>query len=299
MTTVSPAGSGSPPGVRRAVRDPRSRVRRRLGAALVYGVLVLSACAMILPFVWMLATSLKAPSDVFRDPPVWFPVHPRWSNYAVAVRAAPFARFFLNSLLVSTAITVGQLTTASLAAFALARRAFPGRRLILGFFLATLLIPGEITIIPAYLIVRSLGWVDTYAALIVPFLASGFSVFLLHQAFLTVPREFEDAAAIDGATGLGFLTRILLPVSRPAVGSLALLTFVASWNSYLWPLIVTDRNEMRPVQVALRYFMDADLGNRWPELMAASVLIVAPIVVVFLVVQRQFVQGLTAYGLKG
>ncbi|HYM70018.1 MAG TPA: carbohydrate ABC transporter permease, partial [bacterium] len=277
----------------------RSWARRWLGAVPVYGVLVLSACAMLLPFAWMLATSLKAPGDVFRDPPVWLPVHPRWSNYADAVRAAPFARFFLNSVIVSTAITVGQLTTASLAAFALARRVFPGRRLILGFFVATLLIPGEITIIPAYLIVRTLGWVDTYAALIVPFLASGFAVFLLHQAFLTVPQEFEDAAAIDGATGLGFLTRILLPVCRPAVGSLGLLTFVASWNSYLWPLIVTDRNEMRPVQVALRYFMDADLGNRWPELMAASVLIVAPIVVLFLIVQRQFVQGLTAYGLKG
>jgi multiple sugar transport system permease protein len=247
----------------------------------------------------MLATSLKAPGEVFREPPVWWPAVPRWSNYAEAVRAAPFARFFLNSVAVSGAITAGQLATASAAAFALARRAFPGRRLILWFFIGTLLIPGEVTIIPAYLIVRTLGWVDTYAALIVPFLASGFSVFLLHQAFSAVPRDFEDAAAIDGVAGLGFLVRILLPMSRPALGSLGLLTFLASWNSYLWPLIVTDRTEMRPVQVALRYFMDADLGNRWPELMAASVLIVAPVLLVFLLVQRQFMEGLTAYGLKG
>jgi len=215
------------------------------------------------------------------------------------VRAAPFGRFFLNSLFVSGAITLGQLASASLATFALARREFPGRRLFFGFFIATLLIPGEITIIPAYLIVRTFGWVDTYFALIVPFLSSGFAVFLLHQAFLTVPKEFEDAAALDGAAELQFLVRILLPVSRPALGSLALLTFIGAWNSYLWPLVVTERTEMRPVQVALRYFMDADLGNRWPQLMAASTLIVVPIVVVFVLVQRHFVEGLTAYGLKG
>jgi len=294
-----PAGTGLPTHARRARRGTLRRIREWVGTLLVYGVLVLGGVAMVLPFAWMLATSLKAPADVFRNPPVWLPVLPRWSNYTDAVRAAPFARFFLNSLIVSSAITGGQLATASLAAFALARRVFPGRGLILGFFIATLLIPGEITIIPAYLIVRTLGWVDTYAALIVPFLASGFAVFFLHQAFLVVPRELEDAAAIDGATGVGFLARILIPVSRPAVASLGLLTFVASWNSYLWPLVVTDRNEMRPVQVALRYFLDADLGNRWPELMAASVLIVAPIVLLFLAVQRHFVRGLTAYGLKG
>ena len=277
----------------------RRLVLRRAADAAVYGTLALGAAAMLLPFFWMLSTSLDAPSEVFRFPPVWLPRHPLWSNYADAVRAAPFGRFFLNSLFVSCAITVGQLASASLAAFALARREFPGRRLIFGFFIATLLIPGEITIIPAYLIVRTFRWVDTYYALIVPFLSTGFGVFLLHQAFLTVPREFEEAAAIDGATGLQFLARILLPVSRPALGALGLLTFIGAWNSYLWPLIVTNRAEMRPVQVGLRYFMDADLGNRWPQLMAASALVVVPVVVVFLVVQRQFVQGLTAFGLKG
>jgi len=277
----------------------RRLVLRRAADAAVDGTLALGAAAMLLPFFWMLSTSLDAPSEVFRFPPVWLPRHPLWSNYADAVRAAPFGRFFLNSLFVACAITVGQLASASLAAFALARREFPGRRLIFGFFIATLLIPGEITIIPAYLIVRTFRWVDTYYALIVPFLSTGFGVFLLHQAFLTVPREFEEAAAIDGATGLQFLARILLPVSRPALGALGLLTFIGAWNSYLWPLIVTNRAEMRPVQVGLRYFMDADLGNRWPQLMAASALVVVPVVVVFLVVQRQFVQGLTAFGLKG
>jgi len=277
----------------------RRLVLRRAADAAVYGTLALGAAAMLLPFFWMLSTSLDAPNEVFRFPPVWVPRHPLWSNYADAVRAAPFGRFFLNSLFVACAITVGQLASASLAAFALARREFPGRRLIFGFFIATLLIPGEITIIPAYLIVRTFRWVDTYYALIVPFLSTGFGVFLLHQAFLTVPREFEEAAAIDGATGLQFLARILLPVSRPALGALGLLTFIGAWNSYLWPLIVTNRAEMRPVQVGLRYFMDADLGNRWPQLMAASALVVVPVVVVFLVVQRQFVQGLTAFGLKG
>ena len=277
----------------------RRLVLRRAADAAVDGTLALGAAAMLLPFFWMLSTSLDAPSEVFRFPPVWVPRHPLWSNYADAVRAAPFWRFFLNSLFVACAITVGQLASASLAAFALARREFPGRRLIFGFFIATLLIPGEITIIPAYLIVRTFRWVDTYYALIVPFLSTGFGVFLLHQAFLTVPREFEEAAAIDGATGLQFLARILLPVSRPALGALGLLTFIGAWNSYLWPLIVTNRAEMRPVQVGLRYFMDADLGNRWPQLMAASALVVVPVVVVFLVVQRQFVQGLTAFGLKG
>jgi ABC-type glycerol-3-phosphate transport system permease component len=287
------AASASPSGRRRRT------ARRWAGNILVYGALTLSAVAMLLPFFWMLSTSLDRPTEVFRMPPVWLPRHPLWSNYADAVRAAPFARFFLNSLVVSGAITFGQLATASLAAFALARREFPGRRLLLGFFIATLLIPGEITIIPAYLIVRTFGWVDSYYALIVPFLSTGFGVFLLHQAFLTVPREFEEAAAIDGATGFQFLLRILLPVSRPALGALGLLTFIGAWNSYLWPLIVTNRAEMRPVQVGLRYFMDADLGNRWPQLMAASTLVVVPVAVVFLVAQRHFVQGLTAFGLKG
>ena len=292
--------------VPRAIPAPRplrllsvARLRRRIGDATVYAVLALGGASMLLPLCWMVSTSLQASADVFRVPPVWLPPRPMWSNYADAVRAAPFARFFLNSVLVSGAITLGQLATASLAAFALARREFAGRRLLLAFFVATLLIPGEITIIPAYLIVRTLGWVDTYLALIVPFLSSGFAVFLLHQAFLTVPRDFEDAAAIDGASGLAFLVRILVPMSRPALGSLALLTFLGAWNSYLWPLVVTERTEMRPLQVALRYFMDADLGNRWPQLMAASTLIVVPVLVVFLLVQRHFVQGLTAYGLKG
>jgi len=283
---------------RAPVARPRA-ARRRAADVVVYGVLAVSAALMLLPFFWMLSTSLDAPNEVFRIPPVWLPHRPLWSNYANAVRAAPFARFFLNSLFVSSAITFGQLTTASLAAYALARREFPGRRLLLGFFIATLLIPGEITIIPAYLIVRTFRWVDTYLALIVPFLSSGFGVFLLHQAFLSVPREFEEAAAIDGATGLQFLVRILLPVSRPALAALALLTFIGAWNSYLWPLIVTNRTEMRPVQVGLRYFVNADLGNNWPQLMAASTLVVIPVVVVFLIAQRYFVQGLTAFGLKG
>ena len=279
---------------------PRRRAARRWAAdLLVYGVLAVSAALMLMPFFWMVSTSLDAANEVFRIPPVWLPHRPLWSNYANAVRAAPFARFFLNSLFVSSAITIGQLTTASLAAYALARREFPGRRLVLGFFIATLLIPGEITIIPAYLIVRTFRWVDTYFALIVPFLSSGFAVFLLNQAFLSVPREYEEAAAIDGATGLQFLVRILLPMSRPALAALALLTFIGAWNSYLWPLIVTNRAEMRPVQVGLRYFVNADLGTNWPQLMAASTLVVIPVVVVFLIAQRHFVQGLTAFGLKG
>ena len=295
------AGAFGGPRAARTLARRRGAVGWARGAAVAARHLLLLAASaiVILPFLWMVASSLKTPEEIVTAPLRLLPDHPRWANYWEAIRAAPFGRFFLNSLGVSAAITIGQLTTGAMAAFALARRNFPGRSLVFGLLVATIMIPAEITLIPDYLIVRTLGWIDTYAALTVPFLASGLAVFLLRQAFLAVPRELDEAARIDGASGLGVLWRIVLPLCKPTLAALAALTFLTSWNSYLWPLVVTNRMEMRPVQVGLRAFMDLDLGNRWPQLMAASTLVMLPVLALFVAVQRHLAAGLVSYGLKG
>lgn len=223
-----------------------------------------------------------------------------WSNYSRAWFALEpsFAKYFWNSFLVALLCTLGTLLTSALAAYAFAFFRFPGREAIFTMFLATMMVPQQLLLIPDSLILKDLGWYDTYAALVVPFLAQAFGIFLLRQFFLNIPRDLYDAAQIDGCTRIGFFFRILLPLSGPPLTTLGIFTFLASWNALLWPLVMTNDPGMRTVQVALNVFQQAE-GTSWELLMAASTLTILPLVVAYFLAQRQFVQSIAGTGLKG
>ena len=277
---------------------------RKLESPFVHLLLLVGAIAMLMPFAWMVSTSLKAQNEVFSYPPQWIPSQLLWSNYAQAWAAAPFGRYFINSGIVALAVTFLDLVTSSLAAFAFGRRQFPLRNALFTLYLASMMIPHQMTIIPAFLLLKNFGEIspalglDSYFALIAPFAASAFGVFMLRQSFMQIPNELEDAAVLDGCGRLGFLVRMVLPLSRPALATLALFAFQANWNSYLWPLIVTNSDQMRTVQIGLRYFVGQEGSSQWGLLMAAAVFVSLPVVILYLFVQRQFTQGIASTGLK-
>ncbi len=260
------------------------------------GVVVL-ALVMLLPFLWMIGTSLMDELAVFRFPPPLVPTPPRPRNYVDAWRAMPFARFYLNSAIFALAVVVGQVATSALAAYAFARLRFPGRDKLFVLCLSVLMIPGIVLLIPRFLLVDAFGWVDSYAGLISTELVSVWGIFLLRQFFLSIPRELEDAARLDGAGEWTIFTRIVLPLSGPALATLALFSFVDAWKNFLWPLIATRSMEMRTVEVGIASFHSYYYSN-WPYQMASAVTAIVPILVVFFVAQRYFVRGIQLTGLK-
>jgi multiple sugar transport system permease protein len=235
---------------------------------------------------------------VFVYPPEWLPNPVIWSNYADVVRIMPFLRYALNTAFVAGSVTFLQLAVSSLAAYAFARLHFPGRDRLFLAYLATLMVPGQVTLIPNFLIIKYLGWIDTYQALIIPQVFSAFGTFLLRQFFLTIPRELEDAARIDGAGAFGIYRQIILPLSGPALATLAVFTFTAQWNNFLWPLIVINDAQMRTLTVGLRALV-GQYTVQYQLLMAGSVISLVPILVVFLFAQRAFVRGIALTGLGG
>lgn len=274
------------------------RAVKRAGRVLLYVAIYGAALLTIAPFVWMVLTSFKPLSEIFTYPPTWWPDEFTLSNYQDAFGAAPFGRYYLNSLFVSVAVTVGQLITCSLAAYAFARMKFWGRDVLFYLFLGTMMVPFHVTMIPGFMILNWLGWIDTYAALIVPGLASAFGTFLLRQFFLTIPKELEEAAFIDGCTRFGVLWRIIVPLSKPALATLAIFTFMAVFNDFIWALIVIDSEEMYTVQLGLAIFRDR-YSTEWGSLMAGSVVATLPILLVFFFAQKYFIKGITLSGLKG
>lgn len=222
------------------------------------------------------------------------------SNYTRAWNSLDpsFGAYFFNSFLVALLTTLGTLLTSALAAYAFAFFRFPGRDFLFTLFLATMMVPQQLLLIPDALILKNLGWYDTYAALVVPFLAGAFGIFMLRQFFLNIPRELFDAAQIDGCSRLGFFFRILLPLSVPPMVTLGIFTFLASWNALLWPLVMTNDPGMRTVQVALSVFQQAE-GTSWELLMAASTMTILPLVVAYFLAQRHFIQSIAGTGLKG
>jgi multiple sugar transport system permease protein len=278
----------------RALIAPRPVARRGV-AALNYTVLGILAAACLIPFVWMVLTGLKPDSEVMSNPPTWIPSVVKWSNFARAFSAFPFARFLANTLWVAAAATGLQMVTSTLAAYAFARLRFPGRNALFLLYLGTLMIPQQVTIVPLFLLMRDLGWVNTFNALILPGAFNAFGVFLLRQFFLTIPQELEEAAVMDGAARLRILWQIIVPLSGPALATLAVFTFVREWNAFLWPLIVTSSPEMRVVSVGLTLFM-GQYGTEWNLLMAAATVTVLPTIAVFVLAQRYFVQGIALSG---
>jgi multiple sugar transport system permease protein len=259
--------------------------------------MLLLAFVMLLPFLWMLGTSLMDELEVFRLPPPIIPDPIRPGNYPEALRAMPFGRFYLNSLVFAGAVVVGQVATSALAAYALARLSFPGRDRVFVLVLSVLMVPGIVLLIPRFLLISALGWVDTYPGLISTELVSAWGIFLLRQFFLSVPRELEDAARLDGAGDWTVFTRVVLPLSQPALATLALFSFVDAWKNFQWPLVATRTIEMRTVEVGIAAFHSFYYSN-WPYQMAAAVAALVPIFVVFFVAQRYFVQGIQLTGIK-
>src|SRR5438034_6991412 len=270
----------------------------RARRALLYALATAAGVVMAFPFVWMLLTSVKSESEATAFPPGLLPTQWLFSNYADAWRAAPFGRYFLNSAIMALGTIALSLATAALAAYALARMRVPGRGLIFGVLLATLVIPPEVTLIPNYIAMQRLGWYNTYLALIVPFGASVFNVFLLRQAFLQLPGELYEAAVLEGCTHLRFLWQFAVPLSRPVLAIIALLTAIRAWNDFQWPLIITDTPDLRPIQVGLTVFR-SDVSTNFQLLMAGSVMAVAPVVALFLFAQRQLIQGIARTGIRG
>jgi multiple sugar transport system permease protein len=249
------------------------------------------------PFIWMILTSVKDMGEIYVYPPRWFPSVVHFDNYAKVFEAAPFGRYYLNSILVALLVTLGQLITCSMAAYAFARLKFWGRNVLFFIFLGTMMIPYNVTMIPSFMVLYWLGWVDSYQALIVPGLASAFGVFLLRQFFITIPKELEEAAVIDGASKLTILRKIIVPLSKPALATLAIFTFMGVFNDFIWALIVINSESMRTVQLGLAIFRDRYL-TQWDLLMAGSVTAVLPILIVFFFAQKYFIKGITLSGLK-
>ncbi len=271
---------------------------KRIGRYLIYAALLVIALSMLVPFLWMLSTSLMSDLEVYQFPPRFIPAVLRWSNFAEAMTLQPFGRFFLNTMIVAAASVIGQLTFCSMAAYAFARLQFRWRDKIFALYLSTMMIPAIVTIIPAFLIINTFGWINTYWALFTPTLSSVWGIFLLRQFFLTIPKDLEDAARVDGASEFTIFWKVILPLSKPALATLAIFAFMASWKDFLWPLIVTNRVDMRTVEVGIANFSNLYTTD-WPHQMAAAVVVMLPIVIVFIIAQKYFVKGITMTGLKG
>ena len=271
--------------------------RPRLPFRPVHLILIPLALVMVTPLAWMVMTSIQTPDEARQFPPV-LPSGIHWQNYTDAVNAAPFGRFFVNSALVTGATVLGNLVLCSLAGYAFARLRFFGRDVLFIILLATLMIPFQVVMIPIFLIMRELGLVDTLGALILPNLVTPFGIFLMRQFFRTLPVELEEAARIDGCSRLGTLFRIVLPLSGPALATLAVIAFLWNWNDFLWPLVVIQSEHNMTLQLGLSTFQGAH-STAWTLLMAGNVLAVLPMLVAFLLAQRQFVNSIASAGIKG
>lgn len=274
----------------------------RIASGIGYLILLIFAFSMVLPFIWMVSTSLKEFGTEFAYPPEIIPRSFDWSNYQRLFTLVPFGRYFANTLLVTTLIVVGQLIICSMAAYGFSRLNFIGRDVIFLMYLATMMIPFQITLIPSFLIVFGLGWVNTYQGLIVPGISSAFGIFLLRQAFLAVPRDYQDAARIDGASEWRIYAQIILPQNGPALATLAVFAFMGAWTDLLWPLLIARNQNLRTLELGLAYFnasTSAYTQTNWPLVMAASVVVLLPVLVVYIFAQRYFVQGIALSGVKG
>lgn len=279
--------------------SPRpDRRRTNWGKLALHLGLILGSSLMLLPFLWMVSTSLKLPREIFTFPPTWIPSEFAWSNYTKALTAMPFGRFYLNSLAVAIAVTLLTILTSALAAFAFARLRFRGRDTLFLIYLATLMIPFTVLLIPNFVLIRQFNWYDSYQALILPPAFSAFATFLLRQYFRGIPQELDDAARMDGASSFRIWWQIIMPNSAPVIAALAIFVFLGNWNEFLWPLVVTNSPEMRTIPVGLSAFQ-GQFNVRWELLMAAAVVAMLPIIVVYLFAQQWFIKGITITGMGG
>ena len=274
---------------------------RRTQTFLIHAVLIAGGIIVMIPLAWMLSTSLKPPHQITKFPPIWIPDPFVWSNYVRAVTIFPvsFVVFVRNSMYMSLMITLGTVLSNAVVAFAFARLTFRGSRVLFIIVLSTMMLPQQVTMIPLFILFSKFGWINTYNPLIVPhFFANAYFVFLLRQFYTTIPRELDDAARIDGCGVIGLFLRIMLPLSKPALGITAIFAFTWAWNEFLGPLIYLSRMETFPLAIALS-FLRAAHGVLWSELMVVSFIAMLPPVVLFFVAQKHYIQGIVITGVKG
>ncbi len=276
-------------------RRARPLPLRRIGT---YALLAIGSLLVAFPLLLALAYSFMSESEIATFPPTVVPSRPTFDNYASVLATIPIGRYLVNSFVVSTAVVAGQLVTASLAAYAFSFLTFRGRTALFFLFLSTLMIPWEATIIPNYITIRTIGWLDTYQGLAVPFMATAFGTFLLRQAFLQIPRELWDSARIDGASSFRFFRSMVLPLARPALGTVAIYGFLSTYNQYFWPLLITNQTLMRTTQVGIAQLRFEET-LRWGLVMAGVIMVAVPTLVLLVLGQRQLIRGLTAGAVKG
>ena len=278
----------------------RKKTKKILNTILLETVLILFGIFMFAPIFLAFVMSIQPSEFVFAYPPRILPKGLNIKNYIDAFKIVPFGKMMLNSFIISISITLGKLLTGILAGYAYANFKFKGDKFTFGLIFSTLYIPAEILlIIPLFQIISKLGWVNTYQAMIIPFTASATNVFLFQQHFKTIPKDYEDAALIDGATPIQYLLKIVLPLSRPIIGGAAIINFTYAWNMYLWPMIVAMRDDMKTVQVAINMIINAESSNNWGVIMAATMVALFPTLLLFFLLQDLFVKYLVGTGLKG
>jgi multiple sugar transport system permease protein len=285
------------------MQNPRSLIissgSNQTKRVLVYFLLCLGAAVFLLPLFWMLSSSLKPEWQVLANPPVWIPNPPRWENYREALTYLPFGRYAVNTLIISAGAIVGHVLSCTIVAYGFARLRAPGKDFWFLLLLSTLMLPYPVTMVPLFALFNALGWIDTFLPLIVPtFFGNAFYIFLLRQFFLTLPPELEDAAHIDGANTVQVLWHVILPISTPALATVIIFTFQSTWNDFLQPLIYLQDQSRYTLTLGLNFFRGS-FQVKWSYLMAASLVIVLPVVIVFFLTQRVFIQGITMTGMKG
>jgi len=276
----------------------RPAPRRISGRAVVYAVLVLALAVTLLPFVWMVLGSLKTSSEILGDPTRWFPEAPTLGNYSTWLDDLGIGRFFQNTLIVSLVTVAGNIVFCSMLGYALAKMEFAGKRLLFALVLITLMVPATVTFVPLFVTVSKLGLINTYAALILPFLAQPIGVFLMRQFMSDIPDSLIEAARIDGAGELRIFARIVMPLCGPAVATLAILTFLFSWNNFLWPLVAAQSEDMYTLPVAISLYSTGQNSADYGLMLAGAVLVITPILLLFIALQRFFIQGIASTGIK-
>lgn len=280
-------------------KKSRGQRVRQAQAVVLHGVLILVGLLFILPLVWMISSSLKGNEQLFVADPVWIPHPIRWDNYPRALTFIPFFDYLRNTLVICLFGVIGAVFSCSLAAYGFSRIEWPGRDALFFLLLATMMLPSQVTMIPSFLLFRWLGWYGTFLPLIVPsFLGSAFLVFLLRQFFLTIPKELSEAARLDGASELTTFSRVIMPLARPALATVALFTFLHHWNDFLGPLLYLKDQSRYTLALGLQQFLNA-YRSEWGLLMAASTVVTLPIIVLFFFAQRTFIQGIAMTGSKG
>jgi len=267
---------------------------------LLYVIMILLVALMLIPFAWILSTSLKSQQYILETPPRLIPDPLTFESYTGLAERMDLPRIIFNSIFVAAATTAGQILVSAMAAYAFSRIQWRGRNLVFTLYLATMMVPSVVLVIPQFILIRQLGWMNTYTALIVPSLFNAFGTFLLRQSFLGLPKDFEEAAFVDGANPFTIFWRILLPLNMPAIATLIVLSFMGSWNSYLFPLFVARREEVITLPVALATLQAGPRAlTEWNLVMAGAVITVLPILIVYLFAQKWFVQGVVSSGIKG